>query len=182
MLLSQFPTFAKVVLHGDESTVTLLLAIFTLGIGSGSFVCEKFSHHRIRLSLVALGGVGMGCAGVDFALTSFSFSCGGDLFDQLPFYHLLTDLFFVGFFGGVYSVPLYALMQSRSKADKRSRTIGANNIFNALLMVGGAVGVMISMGQGATISEIFLTLAILTLIVGVMVWWLLNKKSEEGWF
>lgn len=182
MLLSQFPTFAKTVLHGDETTVTLLLAIFTLGIGVGSVICERLSHHHVRLSLVLAGGVGMGVAGIDFALSGIAFSQAGDLFSDITFYHLLGDLFVIGVSGGIYSVPLYALLQSRSEAQKRSRTIAANNIFNALFMVGGAVGVMMCMSYGVTTLEIFFALGVLTLVMSAIVWFLLNKKSEDGIF
>ncbi|MDD2783806.1 MAG: MFS transporter, partial [Sulfuricurvum sp.] len=139
LLLSQFPSFVKTVLMGDEATVTILLSLFTVGIGAGSMACERLSHHTIRPSLIVVGAIGMSIAGIDFALNAQSFHAVGVLNSNPEFWRILVDLVLIGVFGGLYSVPLYAIMQNRSDAQVRSRIIAANNILNALFMVGGAV-------------------------------------------
>ena len=45
-------------------------------------------------------------------------------------------------FGGFYSVPLYALIQSRSQPTHRARIIAANNILNSLFMIVSALMAM----------------------------------------
>lgn len=182
LLLSQFPAFVKTTLIGDESTVTLLLSLFTVGIGAGSILCERLSYHTIRPSLIVIGAIGMALSGIDFSLTAEHFQAIGVLNANPSFWHILVDLTFIGIFGGLYSVPLYALMQNRSDPMFRSRIIAANNILNALFMVGGAVGMIILLQQGWSIPNIFLIVALLTLIVAVFISIVIRKKlkGSEG--
>lgn len=169
LLLTQLPAFVKIILESDETTVTLLLALFTVGIGIGSMMCDHLSHHTIRPSLIAVGAVGMALFGIDFGLTAQHFQTADSLYSNLSFWHILIDLTLIGVFGGLYSVPLYALMQSRSDPEFRSRIIAANNILNALFMVTGAVITIALLNQGWDIPDIFLTIAFATaLVAGVI--------------
>lgn len=180
LLLSQFPAFVKTTLMGDESTVTLLLSLFTVGIGAGSILCERLSHHTIRPSLIVVGAIGMALSGIDFAITSHYFQVAGTLNANPSFWHILFDLICIGIFGGLYSVPLYAIMQNRSDPIFRSRIIAANNILNALFMVAGAVGMVVLLKQGWTIPNIFLLVAVGTaLVAGVIAWKI--KQIEKGY-
>ena len=178
LLLSQFPAFVKIVLVGDETTVTLLLSLFTIGIGVGSFLCEKLSHHAIRPSLIILGALGMGFFGIDFALTSSSFVPVEVLFSSSTFWHILIDLTLIALFGGLFSVPLYAIMQNKSDPAFRSRIIAANNILNALFMVLGAVLTMVLLDALWRIPEVFLAAAIGTGIVATWIAWVLYKRID----
>lgn len=167
VLLSQLPFFVKETLHGDETTLTMLLAFFTLGIGGGSMLCEKLSNHTIKLSLLMVGAVGMGIAGVEFSLIALGdFSM--PLRDSWSFWHLALSLLLIGVFGGLFSVPLYSLLQLKSPASVRSSIIAANNIFNALFMVAGSLVTMAAFSLGFVIGEVFLALFICSLVVGVL--------------
>lgn len=167
VLLSQLPFFVKETLHGDETTLTMLLAFFTLGIGGGSMLCEKLSNHTIKLSLLMVGAVGMGIAGVEFSLIALGdFSM--PLLDSWSFWHLALSLLLIGVFGGLFSVPLYSLLQLKSPASVRSSIIAANNIFNALFMVAGSLVTMAAFSLGFVIGEVFLALFICSLVVGVL--------------
>lgn len=168
LLLSSFPALVKTLLHGDETTVTMVLSLFTIGIGVGSFVCERLSHHTIRLSLVIVGALGMGLAGIDFALTAHHFHAVGILEHNPTFIHILVDLTAIGIFGGLYSVPLYALMQNRSDPKVRSRIIASNNILNALFMVIGSVMMMGLLARGWGIAEVLLLVSCLTMGIALM--------------
>lgn len=179
LLLSQFPSFVKMVLMGDEATVTILLSLFTVGIGAGSMVCERLSHHTIRPSLIVAGAIGMSIAGIDFALNAQSFQAVGTLNSNPAFWHILADLVLIGVFGGLYSVPLYAIMQNRSDAQVRSRIIAANNILNALFMVGGAVATMMLLENGWSIPSIFLMIAIGTALVAGVIAWKIKQTGER---
>jgi hypothetical protein len=133
--------------------------------------CERLSHHTIRPSLIVVGAIGMSIAGIDFALNAQSFHAVGVLNSNPEFWRILADLVLIGVFGGLYSVPLYAIMQNRSDAQVRSRIIAANNILNALFMVGGAVATMVLLENGWSIPSIFLMIAIGTAFVaGVIAW------------
>jgi MFS family permease len=177
LLLSQFPALVKTVLMGDETTVTLLLSFFTLGIGIGSITCEKLSAHTIRPSLIVVGAMGMAVFGIDFALGTQAFHPHATLYEMREFWHILVDLTLIGVFGGLYSVPLYALMQARSDAHIRSRIISANNILNALFMVLGAIATMLLLENGWSIPDILLGTALATGVVAIGI--ALQIKNQE---
>jgi MFS family permease len=159
--------------------VTILLSLFTLGIGVGSILCERLSHHSLRVSLVVIGAIGMGLSGIDFAITAQHFAASGDIYENPQFFHILFDLTLIGVFGGLYSVPLYALMQGRSEEHSRSRIIAANNILNALFMVAGAVVTMVLLGDGWSIPDIFLLIAIATLLVAGIIARIIHTKAQH---
>ena len=133
VLLSFLPTYAKDVLHRDPAGVRLFLICFALGVGIGSFVGLVLTRGKIRATYVPLAGL---------AMSVFVFLwIAADRFAGI---HLDLALLIItsgiGVAGGIYSVPLYALMQHRSPAEQRGRVISANNIMNALFMVVGAIG------------------------------------------
>ena len=168
--LTQFPNFSKETLNGDESVVTLLLAVFTFGIGVGSLVCEKLSSSRVELGIVPIGAIGISVFGIDlyFAVSNFVHSSPtwllfltGELSPRL-----LIDLFGIGFSGGVFIVPLYAYVQQRAAEDIRARTIAVINIVNALFMVVSAITAIVCLGMlELTILEFFLVIAIMNIVV-----------------
>lgn len=168
--LTQFPNFSKEVLNGDESLVTLLLALFTFGIGVGSMLCEKLSDSRVELGIVPIGALGLTLFGVDlyFSIPAKSeMALSWSLFlNDLGHWRVLADLFGIGLFGGIFIVPLYAFVQERAAPEFRARTIAVINIMNALFMVGSALAGMMFLGfMGLSIPDFFLVLAIMNLVV-----------------
>ncbi len=182
LLLAQFPAFVKVILKGDETIVTLLLSLFTLGIGIGSFLCDRLSHHKIRPILIMIGAVGMAVFGIGFAYDAAHFIPAESFMENIGFWYILMDLLFIALFGGLFSVPLYTIMQSYASVEYRSRMIAANNILNALFMVLGAVMTMVLLDKNSTMPTIFLIAALLVGSIGGMVSILLAKKisSQKG--
>lgn len=176
LLLSQFPSLVKNLLMGSEETVTLILALFTLGIGIGSALCERLSHHHVRYGLVVAGALGMAVAGIDFAYGIGTFEIDGTLSHNVHFWRIVADVMMLGIFGGLYSVPLYALVQERSAPEARSRIIAANNILNALFMVGGAVVTMMVLSWGYAIAWLFGLVALGTAFVGYAIY---NVRRER---
>ena len=155
-LLAQFPVFAKDVLHGDESIFILLLAIFSVGVGVGSLLCEKLSKGIVEIGLVPIGAMGMMAFGVDLYTVSAS---------GIVDWRLLADIGLIGFFGGIYVVPFYALIQSRAQKTHQSRVVAANNILNALFMVISAVFAMVIFKLGLNILQLFLITALMNALV-----------------
>ena len=142
--LAQFPSYSKEVLGGDESVVTLLLTLFSIGIGTGSLLCERLSGHKIELGLVPFGSIGLTVFAIDlyFAAQGLGAHATADWLGFLGLdgaVRVVADLLLIGVFGGFFIVPLYALIQLRSEPSHRSRIIAGNNILNALFMVGSAL-------------------------------------------
>jgi len=168
--LTEFPAFAKVVLHGDEQVASLLLVVFSIGIGVGSLLCEVLSRRHVEIGLVPFGAIGMSVFSVDlyFAARGLPPSAGHTVATFLAeprHWRVIADLALLSLFAGLYSVPMYALIQMRSAPSHRARIIAANNILNALFMIASAliVGVLISLGL--TIPQVFLTIGILNAVV-----------------
>jgi MFS family permease len=164
MLLAQFPVFARDVLHGAPEIFAILLTAFSLGIGAGSLWCERLSGRQIHLGLVPLGALGLTLFGVDLYWASTSpmpsLLIAKDLIGGAQF-RVLADCFLLGLSGGIYVVPLFALIQTRSERSHLSRTIGGMNILNSLFMVVAALTAMVLLAAGLSVPEIFLFTALL---------------------
>jgi 1-acyl-sn-glycerol-3-phosphate acyltransferase len=176
IFLAQIPNFTKTVLHGNEHVVTVLLGMFSIGIGVGSLLCEKLSGKRVEIGLVPLGAIGMAIFGWDLASTSQSWiettqmMTISEYWDTSGSFRLLSDLALIGIFGGLYIVPLYALVQERSDEKHLSRVIAGNNIINALFMVIASVMAMVVLGKmGWSIPNLFKLTVALNILVSLYI-------------
>jgi len=176
LFLAQFPAYAKGVLGGGEGTVTLLLATFTVGIGLGSLLCEKFSSGQVEIGLVPFGSIGLTLFGLDIAFASPTMLptgaplAIGAVLAQPGIVRVLLALLMLGVFGGFFIVPLYAMMQSRSAPGQRARIIAANNILNALFMVTGALAAGALLGAGLSIPMLFGLAAVMNAAVALYIY------------
>ena len=178
--LAQFAGFARDVLGGNEHVVTFLLALFSVGIGIGSLLCERMSGRRVELGLVPFGSIGLTLFAVDLWLASRHLHAdalaGLDVFLASPaHWRVAADLVLIGLFGGLYIVPLYALIQERSEPSHRSRIIAANNILNALFMVVSAGLAIVLLRAGLSIPELFLVTALMNAAVAFFIYGLVPE-------
>jgi len=164
LLVTQFPNLARIVLSQESTYVTLLLVVFSVGVGLGSLLCERLSGHKVELGLVPFGSIGLTLFGLDLA---FAASQAG--------WRLLADLALLGVFGGFYIVPLYALVQARSEASHRSRVIAGNNVLNAVFIVAAAVIAIALLGAGLTIPQLFLVAALMNAAVALYIYTLVPE-------
>jgi 1-acyl-sn-glycerol-3-phosphate acyltransferase len=170
VFLSQFPSFAKEVLHGNEQVASLLLVVFSIGIATGSLLCEVLSRRHVEIGLVPLGAIGMSVFAVDLYFASRGLPLSAPLgllqFVAAPaHWRVMADLALLSLFAGLYSVPMYALIQLRSQPTHRARIIAANNILNALFMIASSVIAGLLLKAGVTIPQIFLLVGLANLVV-----------------
>ena len=175
LVLAQLPLFAKDVLGGSEQIVTLLLVLFSAGIGIGSLLCERLSGRKVEIGLVPFGSIGLTAFAVDLYFAVPGSPPGNGLsaaqFVALPgAWRVLMDLGLIGVFGGFFIVPLYALVQQRARRDAMSRVIGANNILNAVFMVVAALLGAIALNAGLSIVELLLLTGILNAFVAAYIY------------
>jgi 1-acyl-sn-glycerol-3-phosphate acyltransferase len=162
VFLSQFPSFAKEVLHGDAQVASLLLVLFSVGIGTGSLLCEMLSSRHVEIGLVPLGAIGMSVFSVDLYFASRGLPQAASIMSLAQFvgiaahWRVMADLALLSLFAGLYSVPMYALIQLRSVPTHRARIIAANNILNALFMIVSSVLAGALLGAHFSIAQIFL--------------------------
>ena len=179
-ILAQLPRFTKDTLGGDAHVLTVLLAVFSLGVGSGSLLCERLSGRRVEIGLVPFGAIGLTLFGADLALAAHPVP-GAALLDPLAFMgrpgslRVIADIGFLSVFGGFFIVPLYALVQQRSDPAQRARVIAANNVLNALFMVISAILAIVLLGAGLTIPQLFAVVALMTAAVA---WFIFRQVPE----
>ncbi|GMQ97022.1 MAG: MFS transporter [Gammaproteobacteria bacterium] len=180
--LAQLPLYTREFLGGGERVVTLLLASFSIGIGIGSVLCDKLSGHKVEIGLVPLGSIGLTVFGVDlfFASPGMPVSAtmlgAGEFLTKVQGWRIVIDIILIGLFGGFYIVPLYALIQTRTPDDRRSRVIAAANIFNALFMVISAIVAIVLLSViGLTIPQLFLVVALFNAAVAVYIYTLVPE-------
>ncbi len=175
-VLSVLPVYCKNFLGVNEQVVTAFLAMFTIGIGVGSMICEKLSFRRVEIGLVPLGSLGMTFFLFDLFVVRPDWIVTAELMGLREFLsepqgrRLLVDFFFTSVFGGFFIIPLYALIQERSHAESRSRVIAANNVMNALFMVVASVLTMIFYALHLSFPEIFLALCVLNAMVAIYIY------------
>ena len=180
VFLSMFPAFAKDVLHGNEQVASLLLVVFSIGIGIGALLCEVLSKRHVEIGLVPLGAIGMSVFSIDlyFAARGLPPSAGytlGTFIAQPAHWRVMADLALLSLFAGIYSVPMYALIQMRSLPTHRARIIAANNILNALFMIVSALGVGLLLSAGLSIPQVFLVVGLLNAVVAFYIFFIVPE-------
>jgi hypothetical protein len=172
--LVQIPSYSKTIIGGDEKLMSMLLAMFIIGISTGALLCERLSGRRVEIGLVPFGAIGLTLLGVDIYFASpvqpTAYASLGEFFAHGANWRIIFDLAMIGVFAGFYIVPLYALVQQRSEPGHRSRVIAGNNILNALFMVVSAAFAMLLLGNaGFSIPQLFLATALLNLVVAIYI-------------
>jgi 1-acyl-sn-glycerol-3-phosphate acyltransferase len=180
MFLTQFPVYAKTWLGGSEGVVTLLLTVFSVGIGIGSLACERMSGHKVELGLVPFGSIGLSLFAFDLLFATPEPAAAQALsvaeFLRAPgAIRVLIDLFLVAVFGGFYVVPLYALIQSRSERSHQSRIIAGNNILNSVFIVAAALIAAGFLQLGATVPQLFLLTGLFNVAVAAFIFTLVPE-------
>jgi 1-acyl-sn-glycerol-3-phosphate acyltransferase len=181
LALAQFPALGREVLGGDEHVVTLLLTVFSVGVGVGCFLCERLSGDKIEIGLVPFGSIGLTVFALDLWLAAGAVAAPAGSLDvarflaSVPHWRLAADLVLLGVFGGFFIVPLLALVQHRSAPSHRSRIIAANNVVNALFMVGAALLGVALHAAGLSVPQLFLFAAIVNAAVALYIYTLVPE-------
>jgi acyl-[acyl-carrier-protein]-phospholipid O-acyltransferase/long-chain-fatty-acid--[acyl-carrier-protein] ligase len=174
--LSQFPNYAKETLGANNQVVTLFLTLFSIGIGAGALLCGKLQRGKVDGRLVPLGALGLAVFGLDFWLAGRHPEADGAFAGAAQFlsrpmnWRIVADLFAIAAAGGLYCVPLYAIMQLRSESAHRARVVAANNIINALFMVLAGIVSVAMLAAGLGIGSIFLMLGVASGVVALVTW------------
>ncbi|HTH97850.1 MAG TPA: acyl-[ACP]--phospholipid O-acyltransferase [Stellaceae bacterium] len=183
IVLTEFPVIVKDVLHARSDVVTALLAVFAIGVGCGSIFCGRLMKGEISARYVPFAALGLSLFAWDFA-ASCSHAAGltnlGALAASPAGWRLMADLFLLAFAGGVYSVPLYTIMQERSEPAFRSRMIATNNILNAVFMVLAAIIIAGLAAIGWSAPRILALASLCNLLVALYICRLLPNAVMQG--
>ncbi|WP_369990239.1 MFS transporter [Pseudomonas xanthosomatis] len=174
--LTQIPAYAKDWLHGDETVVTLVLTLFSVGIAVGSLLCERLSGRKVEIGLVPFGSFGLTLFGLLWWWHSGDVPATEVAHDWLTLlsmhqaWWIMLSIVGLGVFGGFYIVPLYALIQARTAEGERARVIAANNILNALFMVVSAIVTIVLLSLfKLSIPQLFLVVSLLNIAVNAYI-------------
>ena len=127
---AEFVPLVKGSLHASEAVATLFLAVFTVGIATGSAAVGRLLGGHVSARAAPWAAAGMAAASLSLLLTV---GAGAALWP------VLLALFVLAFAGGIFSVPLYGILQTAGDARTRSGAVAANNIVNAAFQVGGTL-------------------------------------------
>lgn len=177
---AQLPNYTKDYLGGSGSVETLALALFSIGTGIGSLLCEKLSGRTVEIGLVPLGSLGLTVLGVDLYFACHTPAKVHDLgalafLAQPAHWRVCIDLLLIGVFAGFYIVPLFALVQSRTPREQISRVISGNNILNAVFMVLASVFGLGMLKLGLSVPELLLATAALNALVAIYIFTLVPE-------
>jgi acyl-[acyl-carrier-protein]-phospholipid O-acyltransferase / long-chain-fatty-acid--[acyl-carrier-protein] ligase len=175
--LAQFPNFTKVTLGADETVVTFFLTLFSIGIGMGALLCNRLLKGIVSGIYAPIGALGMAVFTVALYWLSKDYTPAppdqlmhmADFVADSSNWGIIGCLLAIAISGGIYVVPLYAIMQSRSHPDHRARVIAANNVINALFMVVSALASTFMLASGFTVTDVFLAIGVVNLPVAYIV-------------
>ena len=175
VVLSLLPPLIKVLIGGDENTVTAYLALFSIAVGIGSALAAVIARGRIVLNTTLAGAVLLGLFALDLGFVTFGLVPATSpqapelVFSSALGIHVAVGLAGLAVSGGLFIVPAFAAVQARSGADYRARTVAAVNVLNAAFMTGGTVLVALLQHFGVTVPKLLLLIGALTLLVAVAI-------------
>jgi acyl-[acyl-carrier-protein]-phospholipid O-acyltransferase/long-chain-fatty-acid--[acyl-carrier-protein] ligase len=180
IIVSGLPVFAKDVLYANEQVVTMMLALFAIGVGLGSILAEKLLHGEVSARYVPLAAVAMAYFAFDLYVASANVAATTDLASVGAFlsrsgsWRVMIDLVGVAMAGGLFTVPLYAILQHESEPSHRSRVIAANNIINALAMTAATLAAG-ALSAYLTMGELFALCGLCTIPVAIIAAWVVRR-------
>jgi acyl-[acyl-carrier-protein]-phospholipid O-acyltransferase/long-chain-fatty-acid--[acyl-carrier-protein] ligase len=183
VVLSLLPPLIKLQLGGNENTLTVYLAIFSVAVGIGSGLAAVIARGRIVLRTTLIGAILLGGIAFDLGLATLRTAPPQTLLDpasvlsSAPGLHIAVDLCGLAIAGGLFIVPAFAAVQAWSDAGYRARTIAAVNVLNAAFMTGATIVVAIMQKLGATVPALFVLIGVATLGVAVAIWRTMPKAA-----
>jgi len=184
-VISGLPSLAKDLLFADEHVVTLMLALFAVGVGLGSLLAERLLHGEVSPRHVPLAATAMALCAIDLHFSTASRVASPQLASvsfflaQSGSWRILADILGLAIAGGLFCVPLYAVLQHESEPLHRARVIAANNIINAAAMTLAAVASAILLARGVTIGELFALCGLATLPLAAVSAWVLRRQLTK---
>jgi acyl-[acyl-carrier-protein]-phospholipid O-acyltransferase/long-chain-fatty-acid--[acyl-carrier-protein] ligase len=167
-LMTEFPIIARDTLRSDGTVLTLLLTVFAVGVGVGSMQCARLLRGDVSARLVPFAGIGISLFCWDFASAASSagtIATAAATLSTLSGWRMVIDLFLLAACGGVFSVPLYAIIQDQAAPTERARMVAANNIMNALFMIAGAAATASAAAIGWDAPQFLRLAAVANLLV-----------------
>ncbi len=181
VLLSEFAPLVNGVLHARQEVATLFLLIFSISVALGSLLVNRMLGGQVSARFVPVSALALAGFMIDLWLSTSAYVPGAEVVGIAQFvaspgsWHIMADLAGIAFAGGIFIVPLYAILQTHSPRDERSRTIAANNIVNALVTVCVVAVATFLLARGESVPGVIGVLGFATLTIAVISCWLLPE-------
>ncbi len=183
-IIAQIPLLAKETFGADENVANLFLAIFSLGVGAGSFWCSKIFENEITSKYVFISALGISIFGIDLFFASRISAIHYEpeqLKSILVFlskkhnWRIVIDLFFIAAIGGLYIVPLFAVLQYFTSPAHRSRIIAVNNLINSIFMAASTIILSLLFYLNFSIPFVILVVSLLNISVAFYIYRLMPE-------
>ena len=183
VVLSLLPPLIKTLIGGNEDTVTVYLALFSIAVGAGSALAAAIARGRIVLKTTLAGAILLGLFALDLGLATSGVTIAatpqtpGVVFSSALGIRVAVDLVGLAISGGLFIVPAFAAVQAWSGADYRARTVAAVNVLNAAFMTGATVLVALLQKAGVGVPALFAAIGVTTLAVTLAIWRTMPKAD-----
>ncbi|MET0241378.1 MAG: acyl-[ACP]--phospholipid O-acyltransferase [Sphingobium sp.] len=181
VLLSEFAPLVSGVLHARQEVATLFLLIFSLSVALGSVMVNRLLAGEVSARYVPISALALAGFMIDLWLSTSRYGPTAPDADIAIFvasagsWRILIDLFGIAFAGGMFIVPLYAILQTHSPREERSRTIAANNIVNAAVSVAVVAVATLMLARGESVPGVIGAMGFATLSIALISCWLLPE-------
>jgi acyl-[acyl-carrier-protein]-phospholipid O-acyltransferase/long-chain-fatty-acid--[acyl-carrier-protein] ligase len=181
VLTSEFAPLVSGQFDAGPHVVNLFLAVFSVMVALGSLVVNRLLKGEVSARYVPISALAMGLGLLDLWFSSEAFApavSGAGVAEFLAnpgSWRILADLVVVAFAGGIFIVPLYAILQVWTAPEQRSQVIAANNIVNAAVTVIVVALTSVLLASGVDVPGLIGALGIATLLVALVSIWLLPE-------
>lgn len=177
LFISQFPNFVKTTLQAEETVFTFFTVLFSLGIGVGGLLNNRLLRGQVNATFVPLAALGLTAFCLDIYASSFHavhladgalMSLSGFV-SHLAHWRIILDVVMIAVFGGLFVVPLTAILQDRTDEKTRAQIMAGSSITNSLFMVASAVIATVLISIGWSVPDLFFAFAFLNVAVAVFI-------------
>jgi len=184
-LLAELPSVVRDDLGATEPVFTLMLAFFSVGVALGSVACSRLLRGQVSARLVPFAALGLSVFLWDFG-HAVNYAGGlasvGAVLGSVSGWRMMIDLMLLAMAGGIYSVPLYAIMQERAEPARLARMVAANNVVNAVAISLAAALTAGLATLGVAPVTILLAMAGLNLAVAIWIMRILPQDTVRSLF
>lgn len=175
VLLSELIPLVQGLLQARQDVAVLFLAVFSVGIAVGSLLVNRLLRGEVSTRFAPGAALALAALLLDLSFAvrgvrAHGAEVGVAGFLVLPgAWRVLADLAALSVSGGVFVIPFYAMLQTHSPPESRSRILAANNIVNAGISVVVIAGTAALLRLGLDVPGLIALLGAATGCVAVAV-------------
>ncbi len=175
VFITELPEYVRTILGGGTSQLRWVLGVFAVGVAMGALFCERLSGRTVELGLVPLGALGLTVFPLWMVLGGPDAAVLGRGADWTDMGRVLTFMGLTGVSGGLFVVPLYALVQQRVTPSERGRIFAANNLYNGIFMAVGSILALLALSAGLNVAQLFVVIALMNAAITIYIFFVIPE-------